>query len=391
MERARELIERAKTATGLSDLGDDSFREGLEKLVMAVDTEAKLSATGAAAIDYQIVDLLSQRLQVEDWYGRHPEIDEEEIVTPLIGLGLPRTGSTALAFLLAEDKSARSLRNWESMRPCPPPFAVPESVAERVAMAEASMERRVQLFPRMVQMLPSTATGPNECQLIMGQDFKSQIFQAFAHIPSYAAWFEDEADLVPTYHHVKRVLKLLQWRGSAKNWRLKNPTHSLFISALDSVFPDARFVMTHRAIDQVIPSVADVYLELSTAYSDHVEPPRLAAMNVESWDKAMRRMIAFRDAGNDHRFYDIAFRDFMRNPFPALEGLYAFIGEELTPETSAAMAAWRAASPRDKHGRHEVDLDLFALDLAALNDRFAFYHDRFAGMFGGTRKETNND
>ena len=45
----------------------------------------------------QVVGHLIQRLKVEDWYRRHPEIDGERLMPALIGLGLPRTGSTALS------------------------------------------------------------------------------------------------------------------------------------------------------------------------------------------------------------------------------------------------------------------------------------------------------
>src|SRR5205814_451748 len=58
------------------------------------------------------------------WYRRHPEIDDVAIVAPLFGLGLPRTGSTALSFLLAQDPNIRYLRQWESSQPCPPPSTV---------------------------------------------------------------------------------------------------------------------------------------------------------------------------------------------------------------------------------------------------------------------------
>ena len=96
MDRASGLIERARASTGLVDFGSDSFREGLDRLVASLDAEARLTPSGAAAMDGQIVHFLSQRLQVEDWYRRFPEIDAQQIVAPLIGLGLPRTGSTAL-------------------------------------------------------------------------------------------------------------------------------------------------------------------------------------------------------------------------------------------------------------------------------------------------------
>jgi hypothetical protein len=381
MSRVAELIHRATTATGLARFGEDSFREGLERLVAAAYSEARFNSFGAMAFDALIVDLLSQRLKVEDWFHRHPEIAEEAIVAPLIGLGLPRTGSTALACLLGEDQAARSLHNWEGMNPTPPPAFAPETVAERIALAEAAMERRARLFPRMQQMLPSTATSPTECQLLMGHDFKSQLFTAFAWIPSYAAWFEDEAELEPTYRYVKRVLQLLQWRAAQPvRWRLKNPTHSLFITALARVFPDARFVMTHRDIAEVIPSVADLFHELSQAYSDQVDRAALAEHNAASWEKAMRRMIAFRDAGHDDRFFDIGFRGFMRDPFPQLERLYAWLGEDLTADTRAAMQAWRESAPRERIAREASD---YGIDAEALGARFAFYHTRFAGVLDG--------
>jgi hypothetical protein len=371
------LIERAKAATSLENFGDGGFREGLEILVASADAEANFTEAGKAAFDFQIIDHLSNRLQVEDWYARHPEIDDQEIVAPLIGLGLPRTGSTALACLLAEDPAVRSIRNWEAMTPCPPPETATQHTDPRIAKAEASMARRDVMFPRMRIMLPSTATGPTECQTFMAQDFKSMLFQAFARVPTYSEWLNHQADLVPTYQYVKRVLKLLQWRCPPNRWRLKNPSHSVFIGALDKVFPDARYCMTHRDIGAVLPSVADVYYELSQAYSDDVDKVFLARQNAEWTELGLRRLIAFRDAGADHRFFDIHFAPFQKDPFLSLERLYAFLGEELTPEARARMAAWRENMPREKHGAHTYDLAEFDIDLKALRERFRFYSDRF--------------
>ncbi len=377
MSRVGDLVDRAVEATGLGDFGEETFREGLDILVRAVDEEARFNVLGKAAFDAQIVGHLSDRLQVEDWYARYPEIDDEQIIAPLIGLGLPRTGSTALACLLGEDPAARSLLNWEAMRPCPPAGFAPGSVAERLASAEASMERRARVFPRMVQMLPSTATSPSECQTFMAMDFKSQLFQAFAHIPSYVDWLYHKADLVPTYRYVKRVLKLLQWKTPQARWRLKNPSHSLFIGALDQVFSDARYVMTHRDVARVIPSVADLYYELSSAYSDQTDKFYLGRHAAEFAELGMKRMIEFRDAGNDVRFFDIHFAPFQNDPFSKLAELYDWLGEDLSDEALARMKAWRDSNPRDKHGSHNYDPADFGLEPDALRARFDFYHARF--------------
>ena len=384
MDKVTQLLNTAREQTGLTNYGGDGFREGLEVLVSALDREARLNATGRAVMDGQIIDLLSNRLKIEDWFDRHPEIDEQEIVAPLIGIGLPRTGSTALGCLLGEDPHARSLRTWEASDPCPPPDPATYATDPRIARQEAAMERRAQMFPRMVGMLPSTATSPTECQLFMAFDFKSQIFEPFAEIPSYVDWLINRADLVPTYRYVKRVLKLLQWRWPATRWRIKNPSHILFITALNEVFPDARFVMTHRDVAAVIPSVADLYLELRKALSDTPDLPAIGRECADWCETGMRRMIAFRDAGQDHRFFDIHFEPFQADPFPILEKLYAFIGEKLTPEPRAGMEGWRRSTPRSEQHYERTDPAAFGLDRQALRTRFQFYSDRFGVLQSGS-------
>ena len=124
---------------------------------------------------------------------------------------------------------------WESGQPCPPPSTVDGP--------DPGSGTRASTRPGTKQHVPADEHGPMECLELMSLDFKSQIFQAFAQIPSYSEWFVD-ADLTSTYLYERRVLKLLQWGEPPRPWRLKSPAHVLSLDALDRVFPDARFVMT---------------------------------------------------------------------------------------------------------------------------------------------------
>ena len=377
MARVSDYLDKAKADTGLENFGDPGFREGLERLIDSVEREARINDMGRAMFHGQTVMLLTRRLELEDWYARHPEIDEEEIVAPLLVLGLPRTGSTALHALLGEDPAVRTMRNWEASAPCPPPEAATYETDPRIAQAKEQMAMRDLITPRMKLMLPSTATSPSEDQLTMGFNFVSQIFQASFHIPSYAHWLHFEADLEPTFRYVKRVLKLLQWRCPPKRWRLKNPTYSMFVTALDKVFPDARYCMTHRDVANVIPSVADIYFELGKVSTDHFDKHWAGSINVEFCHLGMRRMIAFREDGNEHRFFDIHFAPFQKDPFPTMQRLYDFLGEEFSEEARARMEIWRTESPRGQFGKHEYDPADFGLDPAALREEFRYYTDRF--------------
>ena len=380
MDSAKVLQDRAREQTGFDSFGCPSYQEGLDRLLWSLAHEARFSEFGRAAHEAQIIETLSQRLQIEHWYLQHPEIDDEEIVAPLIGLGLPRTGSTAFASLLGEDTSARSLRTWEVISPVPPPEKATEHTDPRIEQARKVIAQLDSFAPRLRTMLPSSPTAPQECHSFMAYDFKSHAFASQAHIPSYMHWLLHEADLVPTYAYLKRTLKLLQWRCPNGRWRLKNPSHILFIAALDKVFPDAMFWMTHRNIASVIPSCADLHYELTQGYTETCDKAFIAQSNTEVWEIGMRRLLAFRNAGNEGRFIDIYFEDFQRDPFPGMERLYAFLGEEFTAETRERMAAWRANTPRGQHGNHTYDIAEFSIDLDRLGKTFEFYHARFGGL-----------
>ena len=364
MAAHEDLLAAAVAQTGLEDFGDDSFREGLEILVRSLRDEARLNARGEAFLYPRIVGHLAQRLQVEEWYRRHPEIDEVPIEAPLIGLGLPRTGSTALSFLLAQDPNVRSLRQWESSQPCPPPSTV-QGQDPRIAQAigeKAGTKDHV----------PSDVNGPMECLDLMALDFKTHIFQAFAQVPSYSAWLLD-ADLTSTYLYERRVLKLLQWGEPTKPWRLKTPAHVLFLEYLDRAFPDARFVMTHRDPTDVILSVADVYADIAGVFTDHLDRHYLGRLNVEHWSVGMERVMKFRDSGADHRFHDIDFRAMQVDPIGEVRGLYAWLGEPVTEDFESGMRRWWAANAENREPSTHPDPATFGLDLDQVRPLFAKY------------------
>ena len=368
-----ELMDAAVARTGLEDFGDDSFREGLAILVRALATEARLNSRGEDFV-YQRIGLhLAQRLKVEDWYRRHPEIDDVVLEPPLFGMGLPRTGSTALSFLLAQDPNVRYLRSWEAAQPCPPPSTV-QGDDPRIPAGE----QKVVAGSR--HHVPQDAHGPMECLELMALDFTSQIFQAYAQIPSYSAWLLDTADFTSTYSYERRVLKLLQWGEPVRPWRLKSPAHVLSLDYLDRVFPDAKFVMTHRDPTDVILSVADVYADIVGGFTDHLDRRYLGELNVQQWSIGMERAVKFRDGGAESRFYDIDFRAMQADPVGEVRRLYCWLGEPVTDEFESGMGAWWAENAEKREPHPKAEPHAFGLDLNAIRPMFANYTDRWGNV-----------
>jgi hypothetical protein len=370
-----ELMDAAAARTGLQDFGEDSFREGLEILARSLETEARLNSRGEGFV-YQRIGLhLAQRLKVEDWYRRHPEIDDVVIERPLFGMGLPRTGSTALSFLLAQDPNVRYLRSWEAAQPCPPPSTV-QGDDPRIPAGEQ------QVVAGSRHHVPQDAHGPMECLDLMALDFTSQIFQAYAQIPSYSAWLVDRADFTSTYRYERRVLKLLAWGEPVRPWRLKSPAHVLSLDYLDRVFGDAKFVMTHRDPTDVILSVADVYADIVGGFTDHLDRRYLGELNVQQWSTGMERVAKFRDAGADNRFYDIDFRAMQADPVGEVRRLYAWLGEPVSDEFENRMRVWWAENAEKREPHPKAEPAAFGLDFNAIRPLFATYTDRWGNVNG---------
>jgi hypothetical protein len=386
MATVNEIKNAAVDQTGLNDFGDDSFEEGLAILLSSLREEARLNARGEAFIYRRITGYLGQRLQVEDWYRRHPEIDETPILSPVIGLGLPRTGSTALSMLLAQDPNVRYLRRWESSQPCPPPSTV-LGVDPRIPHDKGEM-----LGTRY--HVPAATHGPMECHELMALDIKSHIFQSFAQIPAYSAWLVDKADLEPTLAYQRRVMKLLQWGEPTKEWRLKCPSHVLWLDAVGAAFPDARYVMTHRDPTDVILSVADLYADIIGSFTDYLDRAYIGRLNVAHWSLGMDRALQFRAGRAGKHFYDIDFRAMQADPIGEVTGLYRWLGEPITDEFANRMQNWWTQAAAEREPSSHADPVEFGIDFDAVRPRFARYvqhASRWTNHSDTSRQDRNVD
>jgi hypothetical protein len=371
-----ELIDAARTETGLDDFGDPSFRDGLEALADSLNREASLGEVGRNAWRMQLCGYLGERLRIEDWYRRHPEIGAEEIARPVVVTGLPRTGTTALSNLLAEDPAARSLRHWESSRPTPPPESATEHTDPRIALADAGLAGMKALAPDLAKMHDDAGTSPTENQDLLGQHFRTQHFEGMAEVPSYIEWWLG-SDMEPAYRHHARVLKLLQWRCPPKRWNLKNPPDVFFLDAMTRVYPDARIVWTHRDPAKVLPSVCSLIATVRSIFCDDTGRGRLGRAELDLWVEGIRRAMDYRDRAGDAAFADVFMDDLVARPIETVAAVYDRFALSFTAEAERRMHAWLDANPQGKHGAHRYTLEEFGLDLAEVREAFRPYTERF--------------
>jgi hypothetical protein len=376
-----EILSEAQARTGLRDFGEDSFREPLSVLMKSLREEAPLNEIGCATLRERIVESLEMRLKTQDWIQRVPEILEEEIEAPIVVVGLMRTGTTMLHRLLASDPRHHAAMWWETRFPAPPANLDWDEPDPRIAPAEAEVAAILAADPRQASIHPWDALAPDEEVLLLEHSFLSHVPEAFANIPSYRRWI-DEQDWTPAYAYLKKLLQFLQWqkrqRGLiAERWVLKTPGHLGYLDTLWKIFPGARIIQTHRDPVETIPSAASMNHALWALYSDVEGASEAGAQMQDRLAWSTRRCIESRDRVPEDRFVDIWFQDAMRDPISEIARAYAVFEIEMTPSARAAMEAWQHDHPRGKRPAHDYSLSEYGLTEEGIKAAFATYRSRY--------------
>ena len=145
-------------------------------LMRSLKDEAKLSAFGSIVTRWDIAQRVANLRRLRDEERRSPEIVEEPIAEPIVITGLPRSGTTFLQNLLAEDPENQVLRCWEVIYP----YADPRRSGSRDSRS-SRFDREIRCFnlllPDLHKIQPLNGWSPQECT-----EVTAHVFRAFASI-----------------------------------------------------------------------------------------------------------------------------------------------------------------------------------------------------------------
>lgn len=354
------LLRQACTSSGLDDFGDDLWREPFRVLIKALEEEAQLTLMGRLMARSDILIWLNTRLQVTDTLKRHPEILEEEVKAPMIIAGLPRSGTSILFELLAQDPDVGVPETWEAMMPCPPPEAGSYASDPRIEKVHGLVTQWNRVAPEFATMHEMGGRIPAECGQIMCGSFISDQIDALHQTPSYSM-FRAQADYVPVYQYHKNVLQILQWKNPRKRWLLKAPAHLGQLAHLLRVYPDARLVQTHR---DPIKCMASATSLMGTLYSMRSDQPFNAEMMEDilmgaATAQSLEMVMDQRDQGvvPQSNIADSRYQDLMDDPMSCIEGVYRHFGMDLSNAARRRMLQYLDAKPKGKFGKHAYEID----------------------------------
>ncbi len=373
------LIERARKNTGLSDLGPDSFREPLRRLVASLEEDAGLHALGRSIAATQLVSNLENRIHLHDWIAREPSIVQGEVSRPILIVGMARSGTSILHELFGQDPTVRVPASWEVLTPTPPPERESYDADPRIARCDDALAQTERLIPDFRSMHRMAARLPQEDVAITSLEFTSMIFEAAFRLPSYTTWFHHEADMAPAYQIHRKFLQLLQWRCPAERWVLKTPAHLWSLEACLAEYPDACLVQTHRDPLSVLSSLTSLCTTLRALASETVDPHDIAREWQALNDTAYDASIDARESGliDPSRVIDIHFAEFMADPFASIRKIYDKFEMEFTPGAEAGMRSYLETHTTEEHGKHRHRFEDTGLVVGEARERVKRYQEYF--------------
>lgn len=374
---AAAILAEAEARVGIAD-GDQGVAGNLFRLVEELQRTYPMSASGEARVRASLLLDATNRLESLKWLRDHPEIGDEEIAAPVFLMGLPRSGTTYFQYLFDRDDRFRLIRTWESSMPSPPPGADPDSVeARRRAWREQQKARGH--FEGFEALHLYDEDGSDECHAFLEQSWGAAGLHNLYHVPGYFDWLMDELDLVQTYRVHKRQLQCLQWQTERKPWALKYPNHVIAMNEILQVYPDARFVMTHRDPVQVVGSITKMSWNLRTMTSVS-EPDRAqaGADMVHFIQRHVDRIMAFDAGPHGDRVIHVDYYALVADPLGEMRRIHAGLGIATPEPVARAVADWHAANPKNARGSNTYALEDYGLDAGEVRARFEQYSARFA-------------
>jgi Sulfotransferase family len=377
---ADDVLKLAAQRTGLTEIDSDSWRDCLTIMLDELNSAPAFTPFGRERILTDATGALGRRLQIHDYIQSHPGVLDAPVERPLIVLGMPRTGTTVISYLLDQDPARRSLLHWQCVDPIPPASTECLRSDPRCLALLEEQSKILAMVTQAKVALPhwEDADGPTEDMFIHNQDFKGLSWDSFLSTRRYAEWLLDEADMSSTYEYQKRYLQVLQSTAPG-TWSLKMPSHSVHIEALLRVFPDARLVWAHRDPYRATGSLANLW-KLPKGMTLHADAVDLEAMGRDAmWQMRyhVERPLRARERIGADRFFDMYYHEMMRDPMDVMRRIYDWAGDPLTAETEARMRNWLEAHPQDRFGPNSYSLDQYGLSVEQLEPVFDEYLDTF--------------
>ena len=376
-----DVLTLAERETGAHGFADDGLKARLGNVVEWANAAGPYTPDQLGPIRSQVQRMLANRLRLALDRHTNPGIADVKITRPIFVIGLPRTGTTLLHSLLAEDPEVHAPQSWQMLSPSPPPGKGPVA-SGRIAHAQRIIEGWMDFCPAQKMMHPYIDKGAYqlcEDEEVYGLDFRNVYPYHYYRVPTADFGVRLGDDVLGAYQFHKSFLQHHQWNTGRSRWVCKSPSAQGQLDTIFAVYPDALCVWAHRPLGEIYASNvalrAAVFDTISGRPNDWNSRSKAIA---EGMKAGIDRMLA-QDLLDDPRIMHLPFRDLAADPLAAVRKVYAWAGLEVTPAFAMAAQAWLDAPENrvDRYGRYPYSYEPLGLSRDWVEQLFADYSRRF--------------
>ena len=319
-----------------------------------------------------------------------PGYRRQEIQKPLFIIGVPRSGTTFLQRLLAQDESQlTSMRLWEII------FA-PSVTQKKFFAAIGTVDRQLGGYLHSAvggiekRILGGTATihkmglfeAEEDCMILLHIFSSAFLVFMFPFLDDLWPYVNFDMEMPPADRerimrfYRRCVQRHLYAFGGGRRFLSKNPTFSGMVESLNRTFSDAQFVCMVRTPLDTVPSVVSLFHYYFNKFLSPVEeyPLRDAATRmVAIYYRYPLQMLALLPVG---RQQVITYHALTSDPGATVSALYERFGTDLCPAYRTVLDR-ETAKARSYKSNHVYSLEQFNLSREQLASEFNDIFEQF--------------
>lgn len=373
-----EIEEIGFGSSQFDDTGHHYHRESLERLVKAA-AAADLTFVGKRYARDMIAYSLTQRTLLVEAIKRHGEtLARQEILPSFLVMGFPRTGTTHLHRLIAQDPRFAGIPKWRVRRPVPFGLVAEHMVDDRRERAVLDEEVGRLYSHDRSHIHDGDADTPEECCVMLLLTFHVALYWSRLPVYDWARWLRQQGEHGTgfMYDEYRWLLKILQQESPGAGFALKAPDHTPHLATIHEQMPELMVIHTHRDPVKCSNSLHSMIYNNHCDVARRVDPEQIARMNLDHLDASFRYNLRGREQYPDAAF-DVAFDDIVKRPIPLIREIYEHFGIDWPTGHEAVLQRYLDANPKDKHGEHRYSSADFGLTDAEVEAHFSDYLDAF--------------
>lgn len=366
--RCHVLKEFARQVAGIED---SMYAANAYRLIDSLDLQHSsftgllaLREIGKAAFDN--CNLLTQQ---------HSQLDDASDISidaPVFIVGFPRTGTTLLHNLLAQEPGYQAPLMWELHEP-----ALSDNDS-----AKQAMKKKVQQFvdannllaPNLKNVHPMFVNGNEECLKLLENSFFSPTFLLYNQASSYEQWMLEQlgGDVANRAYQMHKLQLQLLYKNHSRcgTWVLKSPAHALLVNNIRQVYPDSLLINTHRDPVKSIASFCSLAETIRSIFDGSIDRYEIGQLALRFYQHSCEQYVQLIHK-SPNRIVEVSFAALCQSPVRILQKTYELLDLPFDDQgLKRRVDHWMHEESQRLKSRHSYDVKDYGLDETLIRDRF---------------------